>query len=493
MTQQVYRLRSAKHLIGTHEELRKQEIYFAPPHELNDPMEGFRDIVWKGDAIVWENLFRNYISCLNLTVILAKLRGDDSVIDPEQIPIEGLADNHETPMAVEILDELCANVFRRCKIHGLIQDLANTSHAVRRDELLIYLKHIHYTTLEEIQNIHVRHGMAPEEARPTALKDPPAPPENLPSLIQRLYEEQPEVARSALAALFSVSNLMFENMNVIHKYNTSRQKSGAATPARLNHNFVALDFPRIYLTQLPRILYPDWYVACFLEDCRNSSVWAHYGDNHKGACLIFDATEDSGQLRLELKHITGSSSHRDRDSGKMTTKPTWGYSSMPLYNVGYQEELRELDFFRSIGALPTGRLLSRWYTDNAGNRSICSDHIGSGDEDSWRNAYWKKFYQDITIKSQDWAYEKEIRVVLSSSFSDLTEKTARKLTYRFPSLRGVIFGINMTDEEKMEIIDIVFEKCRKEKRDYFEFYQAYYSHETNSIERYKLNIKIPQE
>ena len=350
-------------------------------------MEGFRDIVWKGDAIVLDNLFRNYISCLNLTVILAKLRGDDSVIDPEQIPIEGLAGNHETPMAADILDELCANVFRRSKIHGLIQDLANTSHAVRQDELLIYLKHIHYTTLEEIQNVHVLHGMAPEEARPTALKAPPAPSENLPALIQRLYEEHPEVARSALAALFSVSNLMFENMNLIHKYNTSRQKSGAETSARLNHNFVALDFPRIYLTQLPRILYPDWYVACFLEDCRNSSVWAHYGDNHKGACLIFDATEDSGQLRLELKHITGSSGHRDRDSGKMTTKPTWGHSSMPLYNIGYQEELRELDFFRSIGALPTGRLLSRWYTDNAGNRSICSDHIGSGDEDSWRNAY----------------------------------------------------------------------------------------------------------
>ena len=51
----------------------------------------------------------------------------------------------------------------------------------------------------------------------------------------------------------------------------------------------------------------------------------------------------------------------------------------------------------------------------------------------------------------------------------------------------------MTDKEKMEVIDIVFEKCRKENRDYFEFYQAYYSHETNSIERHKLNIKIPQE
>ena len=376
MTQKIYRLRSAKHLIGTYQELREQEIYFAKPDELNDPMEGFRDIVWRGDTIVWENLFRNYISCLNHTVVLAKVLGNDTIVQSEQIPIGGLADQHETPMAATILDELCSKLFDRCKLHTLTQDLASGNHAVRRDELLVYLKHIHYITLEEIRNIHIRHGMAPGEARPTPLQDPPELPENLPALIQRLYEEQPEVARSALAALFSVSNLMFDNMNLMHKYSNARQNGGSETPARLNHDFIVLDFPRKYLTQLPRILYPDWYIACFLEDCRNSSVWAHYGDNHKGACLIFDATVDSGQLGLELKRITGSSSHRDKDSGKMTTKPTWGYSSMRLHKIGYQEELRELDFFRSIGVLPTGRLLSRWYTDHAGNRSICSDENG---------------------------------------------------------------------------------------------------------------------
>ena len=84
-------------------------------------------------------------------------------------------------------------------------------------------------------------------------------------------------------------------------------------------------------------------------------------------------------------------------------------------------------------------------------------------------------------------------MILSSSISDLTDKTSRKLTYRFASLRGVIFGINMTDNDKMKIIDIVFEKCRSENRDDFEFFQAYYSHETNAIERHKLNIKIPRE
>ena len=58
----VYRFRSMEYLLGgEYQELEKQAIYFASPDELNDPMEGFRDIVWRGDKIVWTNFFKNYI------------------------------------------------------------------------------------------------------------------------------------------------------------------------------------------------------------------------------------------------------------------------------------------------------------------------------------------------------------------------------------------------------------------------------------------------
>ena len=44
-----YRFRSMKYLLGEeYQELENQAIYFASPKELNDPMEGFRDIVWIG-------------------------------------------------------------------------------------------------------------------------------------------------------------------------------------------------------------------------------------------------------------------------------------------------------------------------------------------------------------------------------------------------------------------------------------------------------------
>ena len=67
----LYRLRPLKYLLGEeYRELERQSIYFASLEELNDPMEGFRDIVWQGDQIVWTNLFRHYLYCSYLTSAL---------------------------------------------------------------------------------------------------------------------------------------------------------------------------------------------------------------------------------------------------------------------------------------------------------------------------------------------------------------------------------------------------------------------------------------
>ena len=491
MNTQLYRLRSTRHLLGDYNELRDQYIYLAKPDELNDPMEGFRDIVWKGDDIVWTNLFRHYISCLNLTIALVKLQGNDVTITPNDIPIEGLAGEHPPPMETTILDELCTLVFEKCRLHQLIHDLSSSGHPVRRDELLIYLKYIHFVTIDETQNLHVRYGITPRSARSRVLVDPPQPPANIPVLIQRLHEERPDITESAIASLLSASSLLFDNLNLMKKYDTHKQNHGSKNSEQLNRELILLDFPKAYVSQLMRILYPKWYVACFLEDCTNSSVWGHYGDNHRGAALIFNTSNNSGHLQLELKHIVGFSGGPSTTDGETSSKLTWRYSPMEFHRVRYQKEIEELDFFRSIGVLPVNRLIERWYTNQAGDRSKCADHIAADSEASWRELYWKSFLRDISIKSEDWSYEKEFRLILNSSLVDLDQPSTRQLTYKFESLGGIVFGINMSDEDKISIIDIILTKCQELKRTAFDFFQAYYSHETGSIEKQKLNIKIP--
>jgi hypothetical protein len=60
----VYRYRSAGAVLEQFEELEKQEIYFSATDDLNDPMEGFKDVFWAGDEIVWAALLKHYVFCL---------------------------------------------------------------------------------------------------------------------------------------------------------------------------------------------------------------------------------------------------------------------------------------------------------------------------------------------------------------------------------------------------------------------------------------------
>src|ERR1700690_1768336 len=72
-----YRFRSLDALLGQRQELERQEIYFAAPDELNDPMEGYKDLIWNGDEIAWANLLRHYLLCLVQTFSAATFLGQD--------------------------------------------------------------------------------------------------------------------------------------------------------------------------------------------------------------------------------------------------------------------------------------------------------------------------------------------------------------------------------------------------------------------------------
>ena len=63
MLSHLYRIRSMKKLLGKGE-LENQQIYFSPVEDLNDPVEGYKDLLWRGDRVVWRNLLKHYVLCL---------------------------------------------------------------------------------------------------------------------------------------------------------------------------------------------------------------------------------------------------------------------------------------------------------------------------------------------------------------------------------------------------------------------------------------------
>ena len=216
-----------------------------------------------------------------------------------------------------------------------------------------------------------------------------------------------------------------------------------------------------------------------MRDYRNSSAWGHYGDNHKGVCLIFEAETTAGASSLTLNNITGYSNNGEH----------WQHSPMHFYEVKYGDKAGEIDFFRSIGWLPEAKLLEVWYSDKDGNLSECSNHLGNNIE-SWRENYWNNFYPNITIKTRDWEYEQESRLILHSMIADLSDGRRRTLTYNFSSLKGIIFGIGTPDNCKLKVIEVIHKKCQENKRTDFEFFQAYYCHKTGEIQKDKLHLKF---
>lgn len=83
----LYRFRTADALIGSRQELQNQEIYFSAPEQLNDPVEGFKDIFWTGDAVVWKNFLNHYLLCLEQICVSFLLSGTEDKITGADIPV----------------------------------------------------------------------------------------------------------------------------------------------------------------------------------------------------------------------------------------------------------------------------------------------------------------------------------------------------------------------------------------------------------------------
>ena len=66
---------------------------------------------------------------------------------------------------------------------------------------------------------------------------------------------------------------------------------------------------------------------------------------------------------------------------------------------------------------------------------------------------------------------------MEGTLNEFNEKEDRKLTYDFNSLKGVIFGIRTSTEDKKKIIEIIEEKkkCDGNNQTDFKYFQAYYS------------------
>ena len=454
-----YRFRSIDALLGKHQELEAQTIYFASLEELNDPMEGLQNTVWNGDKIVWTNLFKHYVFCLNRCCLLLNITLKSRKLDVADIPILERWDEISIPIEERLFYDIWDRFCNLPYIQEIIETLANTGRKIRYREIVCYLQMIQTPVLlDEIRETYNDHGTI-STLQILLGHHSAGPMENVLNFIKSAETVENE---QQLDALLQVNEATHDDMKFTMEYNTRTLPSEILQDM---NRMLMPDFPRVYVEQLHRLLWSDWYTACFTESFHNSSVWAKYADSHKGVCLIFKALEKEGSSTLGLNQKTTN----------FIGETSNNFVTLPFRKVNYADSPDEIDFFRTICITTDPGLRELWDTGEGGNLSEIEP---DGCEDVRDN-----FFDDVTFKTRHWAYEQEYRLILESNSGKLNEKDHRKLTYDFNSLKGIMFGIRTSTEDKKKIVGIVEKKKKSAGNNQtdFKYFQAYYSPKDGDI------------
>ena len=469
---ELFRFRSMEYLLGDkYQELEKQTIYFASPDELNDPIEGFRDIVWKGDEVVWTNFIKHYIFSLLVSYFLYSITKESEEFDVDKIPIPDQWDLPPNPHLQRLFDEIWHRFLNLPKMSEIFETLANTNRKIRYTELELLFNVIQSIFIVQNRELYFQHGIISESEMQQLMEEFPTAQKLSELILTSLIELEETETDEQNRDMFQIIEARRNSDRIIHLLNYP----DFSVQLQKNALLMMLDFPRKYLNEVERLLWPKWYTACFMKSYHNSSVWGHYGDKHRGACLIFESEKTGSSNSLELHQATDDSVRK-----------------MQFHEISYRDKPSEVEFFRSIGKLPVKVLMRLWYTDE--NNNISEYAPPSDDIDTWRKNYWDNFYRSIAIKSKDWEYEQEHRLILKDSLNKFEEKFKEKknrtLTYNFHSLKGIIFGIKTSDEDKLRIIDIIRRKRKKNNRTDFKFFQAYYSPQDGDIRKFEIQLSF---
>lgn len=366
----VFRYRSIKNLLGEYEELERQTIFFVPPERLNDPMEGFRQIYWRGDRITWRNLLRHYILCLHNRLVDVHLTDDPKHLVPGKITVFQSFDDFPTPRA-ESLFEACIAAVETGDLHAALLDLlADAERNVSFTELRNLLGMVHIYWVEAVHMVFAERNLVPPaEGR---LLDPTSTLNILRMFKATIPQTQDRLSIIRMDVLHECQQHLSEQMSLLSAY----QLTDVSDPKR---DSLLFEFTSEYLNSLLKLVYPPWYVACFSARHDNAAMWSYYAGDHSGCCLVFRKQQLDGRDKLRLN---GPSGYGTRGTSRSN-------QDMPLDAVHYAKHEQEIEFFTNIGRLPLNQLLSNWFCDDDGGISPLSQHLKEERKETWRKAIGK--------------------------------------------------------------------------------------------------------
>ena len=470
----LYRFRSTHALLEGFDELERQEIFFAAPEELNDPLEGFTNVVWQGDTILWCNLLRHYLLCLLDAAFPAMALGPE--FQPEAyFPRVRMTDEDlpEAPIR-DIYAAICRTFLDHEAPRLFIAEAGRLGLKLGREGLAGYLRLLQPLAISTLFRVLADNGLPflkPDAGLGT-------PPPELASQLRTMLEAHAELGANA-EVLLVIGEKTSSELALIDDYNRDPEAGLAGL------YFLYRDFPRAYTDRLSHLMFPCWYTACFVEAPANAAMWGVYGNSHRGACLQFRiAKSEEGKRTLPLSGNFG-------DASGAASLRTANFE-LAFEPVRYTDDYPEIDFFTMLGTISRTKLDGFWYAGDKGERSAKAERILSENAE-WRRDYWASQASTNTTKLPHWAHEAEQRLVLTGMLDDRLDPASRKLRYRADDLAGIVFGIKTSHADKLAIMRVIDHKLSPQQRRDFTFYQARFSYETKRLEHVPLRLLSPQD
>lgn len=444
-------------------EISDSTFRFASCEELNDPLETYLHVYWQGDKAAWEGLFRNYVCSLFYAIECYLLEADGNVLRNNTLIID-IERFDDLPMG-NILKELGEEFLADEDVHKISSAYGEKQLKVQREELQMLFQIIHRRALELCIEKYRDNELIPEDEAEQILEP-----------LANRDDEKSHKALEEVTGIIQTQKIDDEKRHILSKifdevcedrielnYIIKGLKDEMAGDSNQQRNWLTIyvDFPQVYINQLIHMLYPKCFIVCFSGNNNNSAMWGNYANHHKGVCLIYETDE---------KQCINVQNH-----------------SIKAEKVVYNGKMLERNFFESFGRLTVSQI-KKWLTGTEG-LSCCYDVFKN--ENKWREQYWKTYQMKNYRKLDSWAGEEEYRLVIDDMFYEYSEPDKRILAYDFEALKGVIFGIETSEHDKLRIMKSIM-KRKKVNKD-FSFWQAEYDDKNQTIrireKKWKKNTK----
>ena len=438
MTVKIYRYRKIESALA---EIANGTFYFASREELNDPIEGYVKLYFQGDQPAWEGLFKNYVCSLFISIInhIKGLCHNVVLVDINYFKNDPLG---------QLLENLSKTFLNGTAVQNLVKLYGNNDVKCSSKELQLILRVVHYIAFK----------LCTQNLKNSNLFDLP----------EEYDDEFPFEAVQAMNRtewikfVNSAENTIADAIELATSYAKTRQKDfpTSDTTSFKNRNQISWDdirvnFPKIYVEHLKKLIYPDAYIVCFSKTPKDSAMWGNYAQNHQGICFIYETQEINGKDYLPV------------DSKKKEVR-----------RVTYDDDVIERNFFNTLGKLNHAQIQA-WLSGKDNKVSKLIDTFSKNNIESWREKYWSDYIEKFHRKNSAWLHEEEYRILLYDLLYRYEDKKNRCLKYDPLALKGIIFGINTSINDKLRFIQKI--KQAENGFKHVEFFQAEYNENTQEI------------